>query len=130
MENMNLKNKIVDFLSVLEGYHETCKMLHWASTIHNEHELLDTIDKKILEIEDRFAEAAMGKLKTRFGLGDIKAMLPNSKTPSDMLNELEADTIDMKNSIGDKVELSGLQNILDDFLESINTYQYLITFAK
>lgn len=130
MENMNLKGKIIDFLSVLEGYHETCKMLHWASTIHNEHELLDTIDKKVLEIEDRFAEASMGKLNTRFGLGDIKAMLPNAKTPTEMLKELESDTIDMKKTIGDGIEMSGLQNILDDLLESINTYQYLITFAK
>ena len=37
---MALKNSILEFLGALEGYHETCKMLHWSTTNKSEHLLL------------------------------------------------------------------------------------------
>lgn len=124
---MKLKDDIIDFLGALEGYHETCKMLHWGTTNKSEHLLIDQIDKDVLEFEDRLAEASMGKLKTRFGIGTLKAMLPHAENTEDMIKELETDTINLKKAIGDNIEYNGLQNILDDMLESINSYAYLRT---
>lgn len=124
---MNLKNIILDFLCALEGYHETCKMLHWSTTNHSEHILIDRIDEEILKFEDRLAEASMGKLRTRFGIGSLKAMLPHAENTENMIKELETDTIKLKDDIGDKTEYAGLQNILDEMLEAINTYEYLRT---
>lgn len=124
---MTLKNSILEFLGALEGYHETCKMLHWSTTNKSEHLLLDEIDKDVLEFEDRIAEASMGKLKTRFGIGSLKAMLPRAENTEDMIKELETDTINLKKEVGDSNEYSGIQNILDDMIESINKYSYLRT---
>lgn len=124
---MALKDNIIEFLGILEGYHQTCKMLHWSTTNKSEHVLVDEIDKDVLEFEDRIAEVAMGKLKTRFGIGSLKAMLPNAENLDDMIKEYESDVLKLKKDIGDKPEYSGFQNILDDMLESIDKYYYLKT---
>ena len=44
-----------------------------------------------------------------------------------MIKELETDTINLKKEVGDSNEYSGIQNILDDMIESINKYSYLRT---
>lgn len=124
---MTLKNIIIDFLGVLEGYHQTCKMLHWGTSNRSEHILVDKINEDVLKYEDRLAEAAMGKLKTKFGIGTLKAMLPNAENIDDMIKEFETDILKLKKDIGDKPEYCGLHNILDDMLESIDDYYYLKT---
>lgn len=124
---MSLKNIILEYIGALEGYHQTCKMLHWGANNHSEHILLDRIDGDILKFEDRLAEASMGKLRTKFGIGSLKAMLPNAETLEGLISEFEDDTIKLKKDIGDKIEYSGIQNILDEILENINTYDYLRT---
>lgn len=124
---MALKNTIIDFLGALEGYHETCKMLHWSTTNHSEHLLLDKIDEDILKFEDRLAEAAMGRFNTRYGIGTLKAMLPHAENTEKMINELEDDILKLKKEIGDEPKYAGLHNILDDMMENVNTYNYLRT---
>ena len=42
---------------------------------------------------------------------------------------MKKDVIDFKESVGDSAETSGLQNILDDFMSSINKWNYLKTLS-
>lgn len=121
-----MKKEVLNFLSALEGYHSTLKMLHWSTERHSEHILTDDIDSSILKYEDKISEVAMGALDTRFGIGDLKCMLPQSKDLKSVLKELKTDVNDFRD-VAEEKKMNGLVNILDDFTEDINTWEYLRT---
>ena len=121
-----MKKEVLNFLSALEGYHSTLKMLHWSTERHSEHVLTDDIDSSVLKYEDKISEVAMGALDTRFGIGDLKCMLPQSKDLKSILKELRADVNDFRDTAEEK-GMNGLVNILDDFTEDIDTWEYLRT---
>ena len=124
-----LKQKTIEFLCGCEGYHQILKMLHWSASSHAQHVLIDEIDDAVLGYEDSVAEVVMGMLDTKFGVGDLKSLLPSGKTLPAVLSEMKKDVIDFKEAVGDSVEVSGLQNILDDFMSSINKWNYLKTLS-
>ena len=124
-----LKQKTIEYLSNLEGYHQLLKGLHWSATNHALHILTDEIDDDVLETEDAIAECVMGILDTRFGIGNLKTMLPEAKTVDALLKEMKNDLIEYKTSVGDSANHAGLQNILDDFMQKINKWNYLRTFV-
>lgn len=121
------KEKSAEFLSVLEGYHQQLKMLHWSTTNHSKHVLTDEIDGCVLGFEDRIAENIMGLTGERFGDGDLKALMPNSKELKEILNEMEGDIDNFIDEIGDEKGTNGVVNILDEFVECINKWKYLET---
>lgn len=121
-----MKKEVLNFLSALEGYHSTLKMLHWSTERHSEHVLTDDIDSSVLKYEDKISEVAMGALDTRFGIGDLKCMLPQSKDLKSVLKELRVDVNDFRDTAEEK-GMNGLVNILDDFTEDIDTWEYLRT---
>lgn len=122
-----LKDKTIQFLSTLDGDHETLKGLHWSATHHALHVLTDEIDEEILKVQDEIAECVMGMLDTKFGVGDLKALLPEAKTIDGLLKEMKKDLIEYKESVGDKPEVAGLNNILDEYMQNINKWNYLKT---
>jgi len=124
-----LKQKTIEYMSNLEGYHQLLKGLHWSATHHALHVLTDEIDGDVLETEDAIAECVMGILDTRFGVGDLKTMLPEAKTVDALLKEMKNDLIEYKTSVGDNANHAGLQNILDDFMQKINKWNYLRTLV-
>ena len=124
-----LKNKTIEFLSNIEGYHQCLKGLHWSATHHALHILTDEIDEEVLKVEDDISECVMGILDTRFGVGDLKTMLPSAKTLDALLKEMKADLVEFKTKVGDSSDVAGLQNILDDYMQSINKWNYLRTLV-
>lgn len=120
-----LKEDTKNFLSMLEGYHQQCKMLHWSSSKMSQHKLIDDIDGSILGYEDSLAEQVMGIVGQKFGIGDLKTLLPNSKELGSMLNELIGDIKEYK---GKCKSNDGIVNILDDFTTDVNKWKYLMTF--
>jgi hypothetical protein len=123
--NNSLKGKSIEFLSSLEGYMTVLKELHWSAEKHSIHILTDDMGKSILEYEDRIAECVMGILDTRIVVGDLKCLLPESKTLDSLIKELSKDTISLKKEIEEEIEYSGLVNILDEFMSDINKWNYL-----
>ena len=124
-----LKEQTISFLSNIEGYHQLLKELHWSATHHSLHTLTDDMDEEVLEVEDSIAECVMGILDTKFGVRDLKTMLPEAKTLDGLLKEMKKDLIECKNFVGDNAECAGLQNILDDYMQNINKWNYLRTLA-
>lgn len=120
------KEKAVDFLSSLEGYHQQLKLIHWSTTSHATHLLTDDIDGDILECEDAIAENVMGILGENIGEG-LKALIPNNKELKGLLGELEDDVLDFKEEIEGDKKCAGLANILDDCLQNINKWKFLET---
>lgn len=125
----NLKQLTKDFLCACEGYHQILKELHWSANSHAIHELIDNIDGDVLDYEDKIAECVMGILDVKFGVGDLKTLLPSGKSISAVLTEMKKDVIEYKENVKDESELAGLQNILDEFVASINKWDYLKTLA-
>ena len=124
-----LKKNTSDFLSTLEGYHQMLKMLHWSATSHAQHVLIDDIDGDVLKYEDDIAECVMGILETRFGVGDLKTLIPEAKALDGVLKEMKKDLIEFKSKVGDSADVAGLVNILDDFMRSVNKWNYLKTLS-
>lgn len=121
------KEKAVDFLSSLEGYHQQLKLIHWSTDNHSKHLLTDELDGCILDCEDSVAENVMGILGEKISEG-LKALLPNNKELKGLLGELEDDVLNFKDECDDRKE-AGLINILDDMLTSINKYKFLETLS-
>ena len=129
MAKNNIKNETREFLSGLEGYHALLKELHWSASHHSLHVLTDEMDGEVLEVEDAIAECVMGITDSKFGIGDLKTLLPEAKTLDALLKEMKKDVIDFKEKVGDDAEVAGLQNILDDFMQNINKWNYLKTLV-
>lgn len=121
------KEKAVDFLSSLEGYHQQLKLIHWSTDNHSKHLLTDELDGCVLGCEDSVAENVMGILGEKISEG-LKALLPNNKELKGLLGELEEDVLNFKDDCDDRKE-AGLINILDDMLTSINKYKFLETLS-
>ena len=121
------KKEALNFLNALEGYHSLLKTIHWSTTNKAEHELVDDIDEAVLGFEDRIAEATMGRLNMRFGVGELTTLMPDAKTLDGLLKELEGDILKFKEQIGDESKNDGMHNILDEFLENVYSWNYLRT---
>ena len=124
-----LKEKTIELLSSIEGYHQCLKELHWSATHHSLHILTDEIDGEALKVEDAIAECVMGILDIKFGIGDLKTLLPEAKTLDALLKEMRKDLVAYKEAIGDDAEVAGLHNILDDYMQNINKWNYLRTLV-
>lgn len=124
-----LKEKTIELLSSIEGYHQCLKELHWSATHHSLHVLTDDMDEEVLEVEDAIAECVMGILDIKFGIGDLKTLLPEAKTLDALLKEMRKDLVAYKEAVGDSAEVAGLHNILDDYMQNINKWNYLKTLV-
>ena len=124
---MSLKKECIEFLSVLEGYHQLLKTLHWNTTSHAKHVLSDDIDEDILEYEDRLAEIMMGHFNEHFSVGSLKSFLPESRDLKSLLKELDTDLDKYSKTLSNDGAISSLTNTFDDFKESVAKWKYLET---
>lgn len=127
--DVKMKKEVLNFLSELEGYHQILKEIHWSTKNKAEHLLTDEIDSAVLEYEDSIAENTMGILNTRFGVGDLKSLLPNAKSLDGVLKEMNDDLTSLRDKLDGDNNYVGLINILDDFASDINKWNYLRTFS-
>jgi hypothetical protein len=124
-----LKKQTIDFLSILDGNHSVLKTLHWNADKHCEHLLTDDIDDDVLEFEDSLAEQAMGCGGFKFGVKELKSMIPNASNLKDLLSELKGDTIDYYNTLGDDKKYAGIRSSVEEFISKIDKWAYLETFS-
>ena len=125
----NLRKNTIEFLSMLDGYHEVLKGLHWSAVQHSKHVRTDEIDGDILEYQDKIAEIVMGMINDKFKVGELKALMSDAKDCESMLNELESDTLAYKDNIGDEPKVAAIHNIIDDMLSDIYKWKYLNTLS-
>lgn len=126
MDNGKLRKDTIEFLSILDGAHETLKGLHWHAERHAEHILTDDIDHSVLEYQDKIAESVMGIIDDKFGVGELKALVGDAKEIHDFLDELMSDVKEYRENVGDGHP--AIINIVDDFLTDITKWKYLATF--
>ena len=83
-----MDKKYMDFICSLHGYCIRVKEIHWSTDNNAEHLLCDEIEEAIHDLEDRFAECAMGMTGKKVKVGDLKPMLPHATKLKEMLKEL------------------------------------------
>lgn len=121
-----MKKDYMDYICGLHGYMIRVKEIHWNTENNAQHLLCDEIEDEIHDLEDRFAECAMGIEGKKVKIGQLMPMLPNAENLMPMLRELEEETISIKKKMDESKE-GGLINILDDILEMCNKYKYRST---
>lgn len=126
---MLTKENGLKILQNIEGYHQALKMIHWSTDNKSEHLLSDEIESAMLSYEDALAENFMGALDVRYGVGDLKTMLPSSSSLKDLLNEMQEDMIEFREEVGEDTKYCGIINIIDDIFTDINKWKYLATLS-
>ena len=125
------KEKILIFLSKLEGYSTRIKELHWSAETMAMHKLCDDVRDAIVNYEDQIAEEFQGMINFRIKPGCLKPIICNASTLKELLSSLYADVNDLYDAL-DKGNnnrwFNGMCNVLDDMIHTINTFGYLSTF--
>ena len=119
-----MKNEFIMSLeNRLHGYHTRLKELHFSASSMSEHKLIDEFDEELLKFDDEVMEDAQA-IFGRIGVGMIQPVLPKSITFGDLLNEIRADLVKIKNTLTEKM-YTGIINVVDDFFHTVNKNIYL-----
>ena len=113
---MSLENR-------LHGYHTRLKELHFSAPSMAEHKLIDDFDEDLLEFDDEVMEDAQA-IFGRIGVGMIQPILPKAKNFEDLLMEIRADLVKIKDTLTEKM-YTGIINVVDDFFHTVNKTIYL-----
>ena len=113
---MSLENR-------LHGYHTRLKELHFSAPSMAEHKLIDDFDGDLLKFDDEVMEDAQA-IFGRIGVGMIQPILPKAKNFEDLLMEIRADLVKIKDTLTEKM-YTGIINVVDDFFHTVNKTIYL-----
>jgi hypothetical protein len=113
---MSLENR-------LHGYHTRLKELHFSAPSMAEHKLIDDFDEDLLKFDDEVMEDAQA-IFGRIGVGMIQPILPKAKNFEDLLMEIRADLVKIKDTLTEKM-YTGIINVVDDFFHTVNKTIYL-----
>ena len=129
---MDNDNKINEENLVLEEKNEIHQkvMLFLGEELENIHK---SSQKQIYDIEKEYdkTKKLMELIKENDVLGRKIKQAENllNECEKKGLKEMKKDLIEFKNFVGDNAECAGLQNILDDYMQNINKWNYLRTFV-
>ena len=119
-----MKNEFIMSLeNRLHGYHTRLKELHFSAPSMSEHKLIDEFDEELLKFDDEIMEDAQA-IFGRIEVGMIQPTLPKSTSFGDLLNEIRADLVKIKNTLTEKM-YTGIINVVDDFFHTVNKNIYL-----
>ena len=108
----------------LQGIRTRLKELHYSASNMDIHKLTDEFLEEFDEFDDSLMEnsqALWGTIK----VGELNPELPKSENFSELLTDLRGILIAIKKESKDDLMWSGIINIVDDFLSTINRYIYL-----
>jgi hypothetical protein len=122
---MNLSNDVNFLLSLVSQI----KILHWQTHIYAKHIAFDSTFSDLSSLMDSFVEVAMG-IDGRFVLDDStkKILILNIKevTVENYINEAIGYLLSLNETYNDP-KYSGLLNIRDEILSTLQKLNYLLT---
>ena len=105
------KDKALELLCSLEGYHQALKMLHWSTDNHSKHLLTDEIDGGVLGFEDELAERRrLPVVYTGSKLGLVMPMFAMDKNDRYLQPAGFYTILDLNNLIENPVEVPAIAN--------------------
>lgn len=120
---------IVEIVSKFQGIGTRLKELHWGSPSYNIHKLIDEFHEEFDEFEDSLVEnasALWGFIKP----GDLIPEPASAMEFEELLEDLRGIVVGIKRKAGDNLMWTGIINIVDDFVATINKFIYLVKIAK
>lgn len=121
------RNKFIEILNILQGFKSAVKNCHWAETSSsNKHKILDDIYYELDRYSDAFAEEG----SMCYGLikhGEIKPVEVKYFDGSELVGTISKFAIKVRELLKkteDKVFLSGLCSLTDEFVHAIHISHY------
>jgi len=124
---MKNRESFIKVLCILEGFKVIAKEFHWMENSSHQHELLDSCGEQLLKFQDTFAEQGTtiwGKI-TQGDLVAIRPVIPSEDVYFDSLIEFITGVSEAITKNNVKNQLSGLQNLTDEFISAVRRLIYL-----
>lgn len=122
-----MKENIINFVNVLEGYKTAIKNLHWSSSNMSEHKLFDDIASSVSNVQDEISEIEQG-LHGQIEKNKLKPIPYEIKSSKEFLSDLLDKTNDFHKTIENE-EYIGMRSSVESFLGEINKFQYLLNLC-
>lgn len=116
----------INFISLLMGYSNKIKVMHWAAPTLTIHKELDDFYSQIEQFKDAIAEGIQS-ITGQFEDNDFNVIkTPMGSNHEQILKKLENDIISWYNYHLDDMRYEGCRNACSSFLEVIHKYIYLL----
>jgi hypothetical protein len=129
VENNSLRDEVLSYIKELEGFRIRLREIHWQTERHSEHKLTDDLISEFESHEDSVAEIVMGLLGVRIQVGEVVPELPAEKDLKGLLQHALNSAFHLKSKLTSAPGYSGLESLIDDFMQCISKGKYLQTLA-
>lgn len=116
---------VLEYIKRLEGYRIRLREIHWDAKNNSLHQLADSLMEDLEEYEDSIAEDFMGLIGYRIQVGAVIPKLPKSSEIKALIDEIINDSIVLKNNIDGLPKWTGIANLIDDCIHTLNKSKYL-----
>lgn len=123
-------NYVIEIASKLETAKTRVKEIHWSSPSFNIHKITDDVADWIGEVEDSLIENMMAVTNDYIFPGELKCIPWESKELESFLTDFRGFLISIKREFEEGLMYSGIVNILDDAIQTVNMYIYQVRIAK
>lgn len=120
---------IVGVVNKLHGFHTRIKECHYGAPNYNTHKLTDDFVGELDEFEDALVENA----SALYGFimpGDLNPELPENMEFDTILEDIRGLAISVKREFSENLMASGIVNLTDDFIQTVNKYIYLLKIVN
>lgn len=127
-----MKNEyVIEIASRLETAKTRLKEIHWGGSKNMSiHKIIDDVSDWIGGLEDDLMENFMAVLNDYIYPGELKCITWDAKEIEDFLVDLRGFLTNIKRKYNEEMLYSGIINILDDGIQTVNKYIYQVRVAK
>ena len=118
------KGSIIQFSNEMCGTSLKLKEIHLHTTNQSEHQLTDNCTWTINSTYDRLLEGMLGITDSKLEVNSTKPIIPESADVVELLKSLKKKADNLNEYICHS-EFAQLENLLDEFIDSLNKYIYL-----
>lgn len=122
-------SEILNFENRIQGYKTRVKELHFAAKKRSLHVIMDDFNKWLEDFEDNVMEDAQA-IHGQYRPGELSPVLPKGMTEDDLLREIRADLLNMKDFFEKQPMYTGCLNELEDFFHLVNKTIYLVRLSN
>lgn len=116
---------VLEYIKKLEGYRIRIREIHWSADSHSLHILADSLMEDLESYEDSVAEDFMGLIGYRIQVGAVVPKLPKATEIKSLIDEIINDSLTLKNCIDGLPKWTGMVNLIDDCIHTLNKSKYL-----
>lgn len=124
-----VREGVISYLGVLEGYKTKYKNLHWSAVNDAIHQRIDELLDELGEHQDEVAEAAQG-IYGQFEPNELVGVQQLQETPLEALKGLTNEVMSFHQIVSEKKEYIGLLASVEGFITILNKFSYLFKICS